>query len=350
MDRAYRQGGRSPYGCRRQRRKRHSLQPRRQVLAALGGDQTIRLLDAGEFQQAGPAIDVSAAGSQGMALSADSGLIAAAGRDGIIQLRNITTRHQVSVQGPPRPDRGSLVNMVFSSDQKTLAIEAENGLMVLDVSRRRRIFYGTARPGYLGVALSPDGKILASTQYPTDPCRCGNGHRVSTNGKILATGNGQGTVWLWMIAAGRQIGQAIWVGALSRLKLSEFTFSPDGSLLATAGGYGTVRLWDIATQRQVGPTMNASTAGGVNAVSFSRDSSLLASAGATERSGYGMSVFTCRRHRVGRTGERRRRSCLLGRDPRVRPTRPRLRASVTGHASVRRLGGAGTARSCPAAV
>jgi hypothetical protein len=64
----------------------------------------------------------------------------------------------------------------------------------------------------------------------------------------------------------------------------------------------------------------------------------------------GKSVFTCRRHQGGSTGGRRRRSRLPGQDPRVRPTRPRLRASVTGHASVRRLGGAGTARSCPAAV
>ena len=277
-----------------------TFSPDGKLLAAIGGDATVRLLDVGEFQQAGEAIDVGAAGSQGIALSADGRLIAAARGDGIIRLRNVTTRHQVSVRVPPSLDRRFPLDMVFSSDHKILAIEAQSGLMVLDVSRRRRIFYHTGSE-YIAAVLSPNGKVLAFNLISAANCRCGKGdttqlwdlaagrmirviisydhpvmvRALSTDGKILATTDNDGTIRLWKIATGRQIGQTIPVVST----LSEVAFSPDGSLLATVGGDGTVRLWDVATQRQVGPTMNASTVRGVNAVAFTRDGSLLATAG-----------------------------------------------------------------------
>jgi WD40 repeat protein len=199
--------------------------------------------------------------------------------------------------------------MVVSSDHNILAVNAQNGLTVLDASRRRRIFYRTAHEpelGYLGVALSPDGKILAFSKWPSPTCGCKNGYRVflwdlaagraiktidtnglveamalSTDGKSLATLNSNGKIRLWAISTGRQIGhgQAIPVGAFSDLMSSDFTFSPDSSLLATAQGDGTARLWDVATQQQVGPTMNASTTGEVHAVAFTPDTKLLITLG-----------------------------------------------------------------------
>ena len=284
-----------------------AFSPDSKVLAAVGGDGTVRLLDVAEYQQIGQRIDVGAAGAEGEALSADGRLVAAAGRDRLFRLQNITTQHQVSVQFPPQfneasssyPVEGeSHMNMVFASQNKILAVQAQNGLMVLDVSTRKRTFYRTGGCGYSTVALSSDGNILAFEQFGTYTCNHGTKvllwnlaadrmitsiniydgavaeMALSTDGRILATVDSRDTVRLREVATGRQIGRAIAVGTLSGL-----TFGPDGSLLATAGGDGTVRLWDVATQQQVGLSMDASTAEGANAVAFTPDGSLLATAG-----------------------------------------------------------------------
>ncbi len=152
----------------------------------------------------------------------------------------------------------------------------------------------------LGVAFSPDGRLLATAcgydrdgavrlwDPATGDClRTLTGHtnlvsRVafSPDGRLLATavGNRDGAVRLWDPATGDCLrtltGHA---DRFMRGGVWGVAFSPDGRVLATAGNDKTARLWDPATGNCF-RTLTGHTAG-VSSVAFSPDQRLLATGG-----------------------------------------------------------------------
>jgi len=72
----------------------------------------------------------------------------------------------------------------------------------------------------LGVAFSPDGKLLAAA---------------------YSDGNAR----LWDLATRRAVGAPLPAGAGTGGSVSGVAFSPDGKLLATADTDGTLRLWQM---------------------------------------------------------------------------------------------------------
>jgi WD40 repeat protein len=103
------------------------------------------------------------------------------------------------------------------------------------------------------------------------------GLAVSPDGTHLATINGDGTVGLWNVCAGRE--EAILRGHTGWG--NSVTFSPDSTLLASSAagnfmdGLGDARLWDVATGEQL-MVLEGHT-GPVKSVAFSPDGRVVAS-------------------------------------------------------------------------
>lgn len=144
-----------------------------------------------------------------------------------------------------------------------------------------------------GIALSPDGKILATGhangevrfwQVADAKLLCQNKAHNSTvwsvafssDGKMLATGSFDRTIAIWDVNLG-QVTQTLeshedWVWAVA--------FSPDGNKLASGSSDRTIKIWDLNTANCI--TISQAHNDLIDTVNFSPDGKLLASGGADQ--------------------------------------------------------------------
>jgi WD40 repeat protein len=170
--------------------------------------------------------------------------------------------------GQQREQDAVFENVVAQADRmhgSDLSVEA-----LLDVAA-----YRTRPTSYLYTKLvETEGEALSSSL---------RGHRLAVNGvawnprgTVVASASADHTLRLWSATdpGHRQLGATL---ALHRTDVDSVAWSPDGRVLASGGDDGTIYLWGVADPHHVGalgPPLTLS--GGVNALAFSPDGRTLA--------------------------------------------------------------------------
>jgi WD40 repeat protein len=204
---------------------------------------------------------------------------------------------------PLTGDNGTVSDVVFSPDGKTLASGSEDSkILIWDTASHQRL--GPPLTGHRGavfsVAFSPDGRSLASSALADNVIRLWDlrhgqllgrqltGHvgavyslAFSSDGKILASGGEDHTIRLWDVAAGQRLGTLL----TNHKSVMTVAFSPDGSTLASVGSGGgdyIVGLWNLAARESLGE-LNTGQRATISSVAFGPNGKLLAVADYTCR-------------------------------------------------------------------
>ena len=190
-------------------------------------------------------------------------------------------------------DGNGLVNVAYSSDGQRLAAGGfDKYIKIWDATTGevKRTLPGHAS-AVMTVQFSPDGQQLASGGRDNtlklwdlttgEETLTLNGHTsqvnsvaFSSDGRLVASASQDNTVKVWNAATGQERltirGHKVW----------GLAFSPDSQRLATAGRADkSVKFWDLATEQEKDVITLEGHIDRVNAVEFSPDGRLLASAG-----------------------------------------------------------------------
>ncbi|MHC1769803.1 MAG: WD40 repeat domain-containing protein [Verrucomicrobiia bacterium] len=225
----------------------------------------------------------------GLACSPDGQTVAVAHQDGTTRLLDIVARRELERW----TDFGGY-SLAFSPDGARLA---GAGMAVWDLEEHRVVARAseTNAPVGVGVAWSPDGRLIAATAVqnlygvaPPGPITlwdattlrrltCLEGHAAnawkpafSPDSRLLATPHADGSIRLWDVAKRSVVKTFRRHGGT----VACVQFSPDGTWLASASLDETVRLWRVDGDEQVPLGSHARP---VDCVAFSRDGRWLAS-------------------------------------------------------------------------
>jgi DNA-binding beta-propeller fold protein YncE len=215
-----------------------SFSPDGKVLATADSDGTARLWSVAGHRQIGASIKLGGgARILDVAFSPRGHVLATADSDGTVRLWTVTGHQQIGK--PIHVSSFRVLQVAFSPDGKILATAGIGGQARLwNVATRRQI----------GAAMTAGGEVYSATFTFSPNGKIGLAF--SPDGKILATaGNENGQVRLWNIATHHQIDNYLSAGATDAYGMA---FTPSGRTLVTTDTDGTIRLWNVRTHREIG--------------------------------------------------------------------------------------------------
>jgi WD40 repeat protein len=218
------------------------------TLASGSFDNTVLLWDMQTHQRKWEPLKGHAALVNSVAFSPTDDLLASGSSDETIILWEPEHRWQ---HGPPlEPDIKTILRVAFSPDGKRLAAAGLAGVRILDVQARQWISPVLANSGraVMGIAFAPDNTTLAMA-------------------------NDDGTVVLYDIVNGRQIGDTL---KGHKGMVYAVAFSAEGTVLLSGGADGRLLCWDTQTRSQRSPLGKASS--GVSDIAVSRDKKTIVTA------------------------------------------------------------------------
>ena len=240
-----------------------SFSPDGSLLATASDDKTVRISDprnGRKFARVHHEDKVNA-----VSFSPDGSLLATASDDNTVRISDPRTGRKIA-----RVTHEDEVNAVsFSPDGSLLATASDDKTVrVSDPRTGQEIVHVTQDYNVEVASFSPDGSLLATASWSY--IRQVQPRRVfrPTVTKVIKVGYDYSSVY--DPRTGREIAQITHEDCVNAV-----SFSPDGSLLATASDDKTVRISDPRTGREIARVHHEDK---VNAVSFSPDGSLLATA------------------------------------------------------------------------
>ncbi len=269
---------------------------------ATAHSRSVALWDMTGRQAISAPIGDEAATVLGVAFSPDGKILALGHREGLVVLRDAKTLRTIGELHP----KGDTLAIAFSPDGTLMATAGQDTKVQLwDVAGRRKA--GTLdldRAWAWDVAFSPDGKLIAVGTDPNSqrdwyvpdregaallfdtrthrrvgrPMVPGKGNfsvlgvAFSPDGRLLVTGSYYYRTQLWDVATQTRHGRAMDVPDEG---IIDVAFSPDGRTVAAAGGSGIERLWNVENQRPATAPLEGQ-ANVVTGITFSPDGRYLA--------------------------------------------------------------------------
>jgi WD40 repeat protein len=239
-----------------------AFSPDGKVLAVGGEGHSLRLFEV-RTGKALPQGEGPAGAVWCVAISPDRSVVATAGWDGVIRLWDTSTGKRLrQLEG-----RGSTVSaVVFSPSGKRLASSALNGsLRVWNGLTGESVGSVSAMVGvrFDSLVIVSDDIVLAAGEgeravWVMDAMTGKTLHRfpcegafassvaLSSDGRILASHNGDGLLRLWDLATGK-LRRSIRLSVPTTIVVSNLVFSRDGRTLVCKDGQGHVKLFEVAT-------------------------------------------------------------------------------------------------------